>query len=89
MATLSPVPILPRHPRWDEFIERLSGPEGCDFTDTTCVCAGGTDKRLSRRILARMGLSERAIAISLAYFEDHGGFCDCEVVLNVGTRLSC
>ena len=86
MITLSPVPILPRHPRWEEFIERLCGPEGCNFTDTSWTCHGGTDKRFCRRILAAMGLSERAILVSLAYFEDHGGFCDCEVAFNLGSR---
>jgi Protein of unknown function (DUF2695) len=85
MAILSPQPILPRHPRWEEFLDRLYGPEGCNFK-TTWTCFGGTDKRFSREILTRMGLSDRAIAVSLAYFEDHGGYCDCEVVLNVGSR---
>jgi Protein of unknown function (DUF2695) len=33
-----------------------------------------------------MGPSERATEISLAYFEDHGGYCDCEVVLNLGSE---
>lgn len=76
-------PILPAHPRWEEFLERLRGPEGCNFTETSWTCFGGTDKRFSRRILGRMGLSEQAIAASLAYFEDHGGCCDCEVVSDV------
>jgi Protein of unknown function (DUF2695) len=30
-----------------------------------------------------MGLSEVAIEVCMAYFEDHGGYCDCEVVFNV------
>ena len=88
MAILSPVPILPRHPRWEEFIERLSGPEGCNFTDTSGACSGDMERPMCRRILTRMGLSERAIAVSLAYYRDHGGYCDCEVVLNVGGRFS-
>jgi len=84
MPTLATEPILPRHPRWGEFLQRLCGPEGCNFTGTTWTCFGGTDKRFCRLILARMGLSERAIEVNLAYFEDHGGYCDCEVALNVG-----
>ncbi len=86
MPILSVEPILPHHPRWEEFIDRLSGPEGCNFTGTKWTCFGGEDKRFSRRILADMGLPEDAIAVSLAYFEDHGGHCDCEVVFNVGGR---
>jgi len=85
MTTLSPVPILPRHPRWEEFLDRLRGPEGCNFK-TTWTCFGGTDKRFSRRILADMGLSEHAIETSLAYFEDQGGYCDCEVVMNLDSE---
>jgi hypothetical protein len=86
MPTLSAEPILPRHRRWDEFIERLCGPEGCNFTETSWTCFGGNDLRFSRGILARMDLSERAIEVCLAYFADHGGYCDCEVVFNVGPR---
>ena len=90
MTTPSAEPILPRHPRWEEFLDRLCGPEGCDFQEATMTwtCFGGTDKRFSRRVLAGMGLSERAIEVSLAYFEDHGGHCDCEVVFNVGEARS-
>jgi hypothetical protein len=84
MPILSAEPILPGHPRWMEFLQRLCGPEGCNFTETRWTCFGGDDKRFSRGILAEMGLSSPAIAISLAYFEDHGGHCDCEVVFNVG-----
>ena len=90
MPVLSPEPILPRHPRWEEFVERLCGPEGCNFiegrtvNETRWTCFGGKDKRFSHRILRDMGLSEQAIAVSLAYFEDHGGHCDCEVAFNVG-----
>ena len=79
MTTSSQEPILPRHPRWNEFLDRLSGPEGCNFTDTAWTCYG-TDKRFCRKILASMGLSDRAIEVSLAYFEDYGAYCDCEVV---------
>ena len=87
MIAQSPVPISPRHPRWEEFLDRLRGPEGCNF-QTTWTCCGGTDKRYSRKILADMGLSPRAIEASLAAFEDHGGYCDCEVVLNLGSESS-
>ncbi|MBO0684387.1 MAG: DUF2695 domain-containing protein [Candidatus Dormibacteraeota bacterium] len=85
MPTKSTQLILPRHPRWEEFIDRLSGAEGCNF-QTSWTCYGGRDKRFSRRILARMGLTEEAIKVCLAYFQDHGGHCDCEVVFNLGER---
>jgi hypothetical protein len=81
MTTLTTEPILPRHPRWEEFLDRLCGPEGCAFAETRWTCYG--DQRFSRRILAAMGLDEREIAISLAYYRDHGGHCDCEVLFNL------
>jgi hypothetical protein len=84
VAIQSPQPILPSHHRWEEFLDRLAGPEGCNFGETSWTCFGGVDKRFSRRILAAMGFSEQAIEASLAYFEQHGGYCDCEVVFNVG-----
>jgi hypothetical protein len=40
-----------------------------------------------KRILQRMGLDEPAIEVSVAYFRDHGGYCDCEVLLNVAHAL--
>jgi hypothetical protein len=33
--------------------------------------------------MQHMGLSRGAIAASLSYFEEHGGYCDCEVLFNV------
>ena len=75
------------HERWNEFAERLEGPEGCNFRrddkgEMTWNCAGGTDKSLAVAILHRMG-EDIDIPASLAYFEEHGGFCDCEIIFNV------
>ena len=83
MIQLQDEPLLPRHPRWDEFIDRLEGPEGCDFHPDHWTCHG--DLRAATAILGRMGLTERAVRVSVAYFKDHGGYCDCEVVFNVGS----
>jgi len=47
------------------------------------TCAGGRDKTTAERILKVMGLSRRAIAESFDYFEEHGGNCDCEILMNV------
>jgi hypothetical protein len=76
-------PILPRHPRWSEFLERLAGPEACNFQTDRWTCFG--DVRFTKRILRDMGLDEPSIELSTAYFRDHGGYCDCEVILNVDT----
>lgn len=85
--------MAPEHPLWDEFRERLEGPEGCNFqgeddeegkliVDTvTWKCAGGKDKSLATAILET--ISDVDIPASLAFFEEHGGHCDCEILFNV------
>ena len=40
--------------------------------------------RFAERILRYMGLDDQSVDLSLAYFRDHGGYCDCEVIFNVG-----
>ena len=77
------------HPRWNEFVERLEGKEGCDFQEDetegiTWKCKGGTDKTFAKIILATM--PEIDIQKSMEYFEQHGGFCDCEILFNVRGR---
>jgi hypothetical protein len=75
------------HERWDEFADLLAGPDGCNFRgeveNLTWRCDRSLEKPLARRILNRMGLSEDEIDASCDYFEEHGGFCDCEIVLNI------
>lgn len=81
-----------QHPRWREFVERLEGPEGCNFrerlddngepiaNDIVWDCTG-QDKGHATKILSTMeGID---IVGTLAYFEDHGGYCDCEILFNV------
>jgi hypothetical protein len=79
--------MMPRHPRWDEFIKRLNGPEGCNFRRETIGakwnCDASTRRPHARRILKRMGFDDLEILASLAYFSMHGGFCDCEILFNV------
>ena len=81
------------HPRWEAFLARLDGPEGCNFRvedgRETWTCAGGesVDSHIfSRQIMVAMGLTDDEVTASLKYFREHGGFCDCEVVWNVGGR---
>lgn len=84
-------PVLPGGPRWPEFCKTLGGPGYCDFRgkgrDEKWTCKGGEDKSHSEAILRGMGLAEHAIAESLAYFEKHGGYCDCEVLFNVDGKF--
>jgi hypothetical protein len=78
--------MTPLHPRWEEFVERLMGPEGCNFQThpqkpMTWRCGGAKDeKRITIAIMEGMG--DVDIEESLSFFEHHGGVCDCGVILN-------
>jgi hypothetical protein len=74
--------------RWRDFTERLFDklggklPGRCDGDD---VATGGTNTfRYSKAAMAEMG--DVDVEGSLAYFEQHGGYCDCEILLNVDRR---
>ncbi len=72
------------HPQWAEFATRLSGPEGCNLTldkdgQPTWKC--NHDHAKARSILTAMGNID--IKESISYFEQNGGYCDCEILLNV------
>jgi hypothetical protein len=78
------------HPEWAVFCDKLGGPDACDFQkndedEWTWKCKGGTDKTFATEILKEMGLNEEDVQGSLRYFEENGGHCDCEILLNVDT----
>jgi hypothetical protein len=80
------------HPRWSEFAERLGGPEACDFHETadgtlTWNCTAQTRDQASA-ILRDMGATHSDLLASLDYFDEHGGYCDCEILLNIDVRLA-
>ena len=80
-------PMTVEHERWEEFVTRLSGPEGCNFQrdangKVTWKCAGGTDKSFALAALQQMG-GDIDIPATLANFDEHGGHCDCEILFNV------
>lgn len=63
--------MKPGHPRWQEFEDRLRN----DFVECR------SDLALSREILQTMDCVN--VVSSLMFFREHGGYCDCEVILNV------
>lgn len=72
------------HPRYPEFLDRLSGPDGINLReDGSHDCEHSNGKPLTREVLHAMGFNSAEITSSLAYFEARGGFCDHEVVLDV------
>ena len=83
--------IVPGHERWNEFVERLEGPEGCWLrTNDDGAVIGDCDNGLERstRILRAMGCNAAEVKVTLEYFRRHGGYCDCEVLLNVDVEPS-
>ena len=67
--------MTPESRRWKEFAKRL------DRAIAERGCASGTNKRNAEAVMRDMGGID--IEASLDYFEDHGGYCDCEILLNV------
>lgn len=76
------------NPRFSEFIDRLAGHGYCDFSEDKeghlkWTCDSSTDnKPMAYALLTDMGLSFDGIHKSFAFFQEHGGFCDCEIVFN-------
>jgi hypothetical protein len=85
--------MTPDNPHWEQFIDKLDvavGLLGCGGDGTQLD--PGTNKiapqdphwpthALTRRVLRLMKCAE--IDTSIDYFKEHGGYCDCEVLLNV------
>lgn len=68
--------------RWDDFLEILSSEidgKACDST---------TKKPHAHRALVRMGLTSDEIAETFEFLESRGGYCDCEIFLNIDMPLS-
>jgi hypothetical protein len=87
--------MTPGHPRWGEFVDRLiaglAGPEAAApllSDEAWSAVVRGCNSRYTDRppfettqaVLANM---EMDVEASLDFFEDHGGRCDCTILLNV------
>jgi hypothetical protein len=65
--------MTPSHRQWSEFYNKLGAlvsEGGCNHSHIHAIT-----------VLALMGAEVRE---SVEHFEQHGGFCDCEVLMNVG-----
>jgi hypothetical protein len=79
----------PDHPRWNEFAEALAQKMEWFHDGRTWLCdgdgSGASDPakvhRHAKHVMAQMGGVD--IPASLAYFGEHGGHCDCEILWNV------
>jgi Protein of unknown function (DUF2695) len=77
---MNPLPeVLTAHSlRWPEFYVRLSN------TLTILAPRCGGDHRYAKEVMAEMGGID--IDATLAFFKQHGGHCDCEILMNVDDR---
>lgn len=79
----------------ETFLERLEGPEGCDFQQRdpknietmTWKCRAGRDQSKASRILKQMGFAKWQISELLAFCTEQGGHCDCEILFNAADAL--
>lgn len=78
--------MTPIHPLWKMFHSLLEGKRGCNFRKNkkgkiVWNCEGTYERKKTRKILKLIkGIN---IEKSLKYFDEHGGYCDCEVLWNV------
>lgn len=70
--------MTPDHPEWEVFLKLLFD----SLAGFPPRCSGSRNKEFSRSILENH-FHSIDIPQSLAFFEDYGGYCDCEVLLNV------
>jgi Protein of unknown function (DUF2695) len=67
--------MSPDHPDWETFCNRLA------VTLATCTCYG--DHRLARELLPEFGVD---VEKSITCFQENGGGCDCEILLNCASE---
>lgn len=82
--------LTTEHERWSEFLERLEGPEGCDFTQSDpddALSARWECSPLSvpsskaRHVLTLMGGID--VEGTLEWVKATGNHCDCEIIFNL------
>ena len=70
--------LTKKHERFQEFVELLMGPEGIDPDPSS-----GGNFSVTKKILEKH-FPEIDIDATIEYFEANGGYCDTEVLLNIG-----
>lgn len=82
--------MTPKHYNWEKFTELLEGKKGCNFQEKikdnpksiTWKCEGGKDKTLAKNILSKY-FPDIDIKKTFKFFDDNGGYCDCEILFNI------
>ena len=71
--------------RWNVFVARLGHALTDGLPEGTWRCgddgSDGSKHRYAEAVLAELGGID--IAGTLAFFRQHGGYCDCEILFNV------
>ncbi len=73
--------MTPDHPCWDEFADILADKDHLDIPDEPGPMKCDHTHKHARAILAAMG--DFDIEETIHLFEEFGGYCDCEILLNV------
>ena len=79
--------MTPQNPRWPEFYDRLGNALYVDDEHWRCDGDGTGESdpklvhRYAKQVMAEMGNVD--VEGSLAFFREHGGCCDCEILFNI------
>ena len=77
--------LTPSHPRWAEFLAKLSEVLTHGMEPGSWRCGddggGGSPHRYAEGIMEEMGGVD--IDATLAFLDEHGAFCDCEILFNL------
>jgi hypothetical protein len=80
--------MMPENPRWEKFANALY--QLMEWDENGWKCDGDEIQnpehlelvhRRAKAVMALMGGID--IEKSLSFFKEHGGYCDCEILLNV------
>jgi hypothetical protein len=81
--------MTPVHPRWEKFVELLEGPEGINVHEDdvgrshwSCTANGPHVHDRTRAILTKH-FPDISVEDTLGFFVSNGGYCDCEILMNV------
>ena len=77
--------LTPKHSRWNLFVALLGKTLTDGLLEGTWRCgndgSGGSRHRYAEAVMAELGGID--IPSTLAFFRQHGGYCDCETLFNV------
>lgn len=78
----TPFVMTPAHDLWPEFVGQLCHDISfqCSKNKIKSDCDSTTGRPFAKSILEDLGADVEA---SLTYFSKHGGYCDCEIIMNI------